>query len=60
MGIFIQNISKKFSEKGIQEYVIKINNKEICKFKHKRSDGLGVCLIKAGFAVAGHKPKIED
>lgn len=28
-------------------YELKINNKPLCRFKHKRSEGLIVCLEKA-------------
>lgn len=50
--ISIVNVSKKFSETGWQDYVVKINQKEICKFKHKRSKGLADCLQSARCAVA--------
>lgn len=50
--IAIVNVSKEFSETGWQDYVVKINQKEICKFKHKRSKGLADCLQCASCAVA--------
>lgn len=50
--IAITNISKKFSETGIQEYSVSINrNPVIVKFKHRRSDGLSTCLLLAAQAV---------
>jgi len=38
----IQYISKKYSRKGTQDYVVRINDAE---------DGLATLLIKAGYAV---------
>lgn len=50
--IKIINISKKFSNKGLQTYIVMINDLEICKFKHKRKDGLAKCLEIASNAVS--------
>ena len=37
--------------RGVRNYELVIQNKSICKFKHKREDGLAVCLEKAAKAV---------
>ena len=49
--IIIRNISKEYSKTDLQVYEVRINNEFICKFNHKASDGLSVCLEKAGIAV---------
>ena len=36
---------------GERNYTVQINNKVITTFKHKRKDGLAVCLEKAAEAV---------
>jgi hypothetical protein len=36
---------------GIREYEVRINSAVITRFRHKRSDGLAVCLYKASEAV---------
>lgn len=51
MAIIIQNISDKYSKTDWQDYQVKINNKLICKFRHKASDGLSKCLQLASIAV---------
>ena len=51
MAVIIQNISKKYSHIGIQTYIIRINDKEICKVKHRAEHGLSVLLFKAACAV---------
>jgi len=51
MSVIIQNISKKYSRKGTQDYVVRINDLEICRLKHNAEDGLATLLIKAGYAV---------
>lgn len=59
--IAITNTSKKISEKGMQDYEVSINRMQpIAKFKHRRSDGLAMCLLLASKAVrdqeeGGHK-----
>lgn len=53
MSIVITNISNTFSEKGLQVYVLKINNKEICRFTHVRADGLSQCLYRAYLETGG-------
>lgn len=53
MSIIITNISEHYGESRIQTYSLKINNKEICQFKHYRKDGLADCLYQAYLAVGG-------
>jgi hypothetical protein len=36
---------------GWRDYEVKINSSVICRFRHKREDGLAVCLQKAALAV---------
>ena len=38
-------------EEATATYSLQINDRLITKFQHRRSDGLGVCLIKAGLSV---------
>ena len=45
--ITIQNISKDFSTE-LQDYLLKINDQEICQFQHYKKSGLSWCLIEAG------------
>ena len=40
---------------GVRTYEIRINRDVVCKFEHKRSDGLGICLLKASQAVERQK-----
>ena len=35
MSIIITNISKEYKKIGWQEYSLKVNNKEIARFKHR-------------------------
>jgi len=49
--IAIINTGEHPSLPGINEYVVKINTKEICRFMHKREDGLSTCLRTAAIAV---------
>ena len=49
--IAIINIGEHSSLVGICEYVVKINTEEICRFMHKREDGLSACLRTAATAV---------
>jgi hypothetical protein len=48
--ITITNITK--GTKGIQKYLLKINDKEICIFEHNRDRGLVVLLKEAADAVS--------
>jgi hypothetical protein len=36
---------------GWRNYEVRINDTPFCTFRHKRSDGLGRCLLEAGRAV---------
>ena len=36
---------------GVRTYEVRINADVICTFKHRRSDGLGRCLLEASKAV---------
>lgn len=49
--IVIINVSKEPKLKGVHEYEVRINREVICKFKHKREEGLDVCLTRAAKAV---------
>ena len=40
---------------GTRNYEVRINRDVIATFQHRRSDGLGVCLLKASKAVEKHK-----
>jgi hypothetical protein len=40
---------------GERTYEVRINSKVIATFKHKRGDGLGVCLLEASKAVEKQK-----
>lgn len=51
MMIIIHNISKEYSTTGWQNYEVKVNDKLICTFDHKASNGLAKCLEEAGEAV---------
>jgi hypothetical protein len=53
MSIIITNISEHYGGSHIQTYSLKINNKEICQFKHYQKDGLADCLYQAYLAVGG-------
>ncbi len=49
--IAIINLGTNLNPDGIHEYVVKINTDEICRFTHKREEGLGQCLRRAAMAV---------
>lgn len=52
--ILILNMGKKGIDESLMGehiYELKINDKNICYFTHKRSDGLANCLIAAAEAV---------
>lgn len=40
---------------GWRHYEVRINKQVICRFRHKRSDGLAVCLRKAADSVDEHQ-----
>ena len=50
MSIIITNISEEYKKTGLQEYSLRVNNKELVRFKHRGEDGLNVCLLKAACA----------
>ena len=63
MSITITNISNTDSPLfGVDDYQLRINNKVICKFKHKREvNGLAQCLRDAADAVDNKdSTKLED
>ena len=51
MAVIIQNISKKYSRRGIQDYVIRINEQEVCRLQHRSADGLATLLFRSAYAV---------
>ena len=51
MSVIIQNISKKYSRKGIQDYVVRINEMEVCRLQHRSEDGLATLLFRSAYAV---------
>ena len=40
---------------GVRTYEVRINANVVCTFKHRRADGLGMCLLKASKAVERQK-----
>lgn len=56
--IAIVNVSENISPVGTQDYELRINARVIAHFKHKREDGLTVCLQKA--AQAAEKAKWQE
>ena len=36
---------------GIHEYEVRINETPVCRFMHRRGDGLATCLARAATAV---------
>jgi hypothetical protein len=51
--IAIINVSE--SPKGINDYEVRINKQLICRFQHKREEGLAKCLQLAAQAVENEK-----
>lgn len=49
--IAIVNVSKELSALGWHDYEVRINQRVITTFKHKREEGLSKCLIEASKAV---------
>ena len=45
---------------GVRTYSLRINENEIVRFKHRRSDGLGACLLAAAKAVEKQKWETEN
>ena len=48
--IAIVNVDKLNSGFGWRNYELRINEKVIAAFKHRREDGLAICLMKAAKA----------
>jgi len=40
---------------GVRTYEVRINANVVCTFKHRRADGLGMCLLEASKAVERQK-----
>lgn len=55
--IAIVNVSENPTPTGEHKYEVRINREVQAKFKHKREDGLSVCLIKAAKAIEQQKYK---
>ena len=53
--IAIVNVDKKPRKTGLHTYEVRINQDIICRFTHKREDGLATCLRLASEAVEEHK-----
>lgn len=54
MSIIIRNITspdKIYDDTVEHDYEVKINKKHIIYFKHRRDEGLGLCLQRAGQAI---------
>lgn len=49
--IAIINVSRQLKNKGWQDYAVKINSVEVCRFKHRREESLLKCLRLAADAV---------
>ena len=50
MSIIITNVSEHDDLEGENDYVLRINSREIARFKHIRKDGLAECLRRAADA----------
>lgn len=48
--IEIVNVSASLKLFGVHEYELRINQRVIARFEHKREEGLAVCLQKAAAA----------
>ena len=53
--IAIVNIDKNPRKTGLHTYEVRINHDVICRFTHKRENGLATCLRLASEAVEEHK-----
>ena len=51
MAIIIQNVSDTHAPFGEHEYEVRINQKAIVRFLHRREEGLTVCLRRAAKAI---------
>lgn len=50
MSVIITNVSEHDDLEGENDYVLRINNREIARFKHVRKEGLAECLRRAADA----------
>lgn len=48
-------VNTKKIKNDLCEYEVRINQKVICTFQHKRMNGLGMCLMEASKAVEKQK-----
>ena len=53
--IAIVNIDKNPRKTGLHDYEVRINHDVICRFAHKRENGLATCLRLASEAVEEQK-----
>lgn len=53
--IAIVNVDKNPRKTGLHTYEVRINHDVICRFTHKREDGLATCLRLASEAVEEKK-----
>lgn len=51
MSIIITNVSKHDDLAGLNDYVVRINQREVGRFQHIRKEGLAACLRRAADAV---------
>lgn len=58
MAIIITNVSDELKRRGEHDYQLRINNRVLALFKHKREDGLAKCLRLAADAL--EKQERED
>lgn len=60
MSVIITNVSEHDDLEGENDYVLRINHRDIARFKHVRSDGLAACLRRAAEAAeAATQPQEE-
>lgn len=50
MSVIITNVSTHDDHEGENDYVLRINSRQIARFKHIRRDGLAACLRRAAEA----------
>ncbi len=61
MSIIITNVTNDHKPTGVNDYVVKINNRVICEFTHDRSyQGLAQCLRDAADAVDAKGERKEE
>lgn len=57
--IAIVNVSKRLRTRGLQDYEVRINRMPVCRFQHRREEGLEVCLRRAAAAVEENRGEIR-